>query len=443
MSLVSMVFMIVAITGVANGNLSNFENQNHRAPCYQNRTLTTFPINGISPCPNISANQNRSNSNTVFHPYSDPCQRSTKLQNILFACFLVFVLVIGICGNLLAIFVICSSRNLQKQVAFKFIISLAFADMGVSIFVTTIKVNMYINNGSFCHSLNLCYFTTFVDYIFPMASITHLLIIAIDRFCAITMPFKYASVFSHSKAKVVIACGWLYVFIWAGLGMFPWSANSTKLQVVLAGEGKFCYNSNINYVTTIASVIYFIPMVVSTCLYCVVLWVAMKQASTINKMKPANSHGKLNCKRGRRLKRDLRAARTISVVFAAYIICWLPHFITILIGYWDPDAIRLFSINHKLAYDSVTTIFNNILPTINSCINPFIYFLFGANFRVAFKDVLFKVLKKPRDGIHYPDDHSYYAADDRIGRVNSERMSSVVEYQNGTATSSRNSSVKL
>jgi len=184
-----------------------------------------------------------------------------------------------------------------------------------------------------------------------------------------------------------------------------------------------------------ATVIYFIPIVVSTVMYSCVLCVALKQADSINRMRPSNGGNSVhNKKLGRRLKHDLRAARTISVVFAAYTICWLPHFIIILIGIWDLPTMIKLKFEHPLAYDCISTTFNYILPTINSCINPFIYFLFGANFRLAFKDVLYKLLKKPRNELLYPDEcnNSVYTTNGyEIPRKETDPLNSEVHHTNG------------
>ena len=61
--------------------------------------------------------------------------------------------------------------------------------------------------------------------------------------------------------------------------------------------------------------------------------------------------------------------------------------------------IHLF-IQDPLRYDIVTTIISNVLPPLNSCINPFVYFIFSAHFRVAFKDFLFKLVKSHRHALN-------------------------------------------
>lgn len=387
-------------------------------------------------------NLNHSTTYNITNEMPDPCESSTSLRNIIFSCFLVCVLLVGLCGNTLSIVVILSSRSLQKQVAYKFIISLAVADMGVSFFVTTMELRSRLQNGNFCDSLGVCHYFTLVTFVFPMASITHLLVIAVDRFCAVVTPYRYAVLFTHSNVKFFIACTWIYVLFWAAAGMFSWDPpNHIAPMILSAGQGRFCFYENNMYVTIMSIFIYFLPTVISTCLYCVILWVAMKQANTIGRMRQQQQQIKNNDKcRGtseegntkrdqnanrslstaspavtthkkqrRRLKRDLKAARTIAFVFVAYTVCWMPHFITILITIWNFSAIQRFQTNHRLAYDVIFTAFSNILPTLNSCINPFIYFLFGASFRTAFKDVLRKLLKKPRSGIYYPDDCTSHA----------------------------------
>ncbi|XP_066923599.1 adenosine receptor A2b-like [Clytia hemisphaerica] len=403
----------------------------NQIPITMPTTLQTTPIGTY-----IENTTHSNNTYSNINMGTPPCETEASLQNKIFTGFLVFVLVVGICGNLLAILTILSSRNLQRQVAYKFIISLAVADIGVSFFSTSFRLQNSIYNGNFCNSLNVCYVMTIADFVFPMSSITHLLIIAIDRFCAITMPYKYSIMFTHTKAKLFIAFTWVYVLVWSGLGMFSWdSIDRATLFIVSGQEGRFCSYDNYKFVTTMATVIYFIPIVVSTVMYSCVLCVALKQADSINRMRPSNGGNSVhNKKLGRRLKHDLRAARTISVVFAAYTICWLPHFIIILIGIWDLPTMIKLKFEHPLAYDCISTTFNYILPTINSCINPFIYFLFGANFRLAFKDVLYKLLKKPRNELLYPDEcnNSVYTTNGyEIPRKETDPLNSEVHHTNG------------
>lgn len=63
-----------------------------------------------------------------------------------------------IAGNMITIAVFVMSRQFRRRCSNLFLVSLALADLGVSVFVTTVKVDLYYHNNSFCHNLHLCVF---------------------------------------------------------------------------------------------------------------------------------------------------------------------------------------------------------------------------------------------------------------------------------------------
>lgn len=347
---------------------------------------------------NSSELHQKSNPNVTL---SEPCNQTTSLRHILLAIFSVSVLLIGICGNLMSILVIQTSRHLRSQIAYLFVTSLAVADLGVSFFITTVKVDMYWKNGSFCHGFGLCVFMHITDNLFPMLSISHLLIIGIDRWYAIASPFTYVSNMTSSRARYVIGAVWCYAFVWTLLGIFTWDTPSLlAYEIRVEGRERYCFSDNKYYHTIILSIIYILPMSATTGLYVIVLFIAMKQAAAISKFNVSKK--KI---RRRRLNSEAKAAKTVAAVFFAYIICWVPHIVIVIMNYWTPDVIMSFHQRSTSTYDIVTTIIHNILPPINSCINPFIYFIFGAQFRVAFKDLYCKLLNKPRHSFMYGNDN--------------------------------------
>ena len=339
--------------------------------------------------------------NKTFN-FTDPCKTKTEVKNYIFAFYCVFVITVGILGNIIAIAIILLSRHLRSQIAYHFLISLATADIGVSVFVTTLKVQMYLQNNSFCLGKHLCKLLTYADILFPSASILHLMVIGFDRCIAINSPFLYTSHFSKAKAKIVILCTWLYVILWSSLGMFPWDSQAKPIHILRLGRGIFCTNANKYYFTTLSIVIYMLPMIITIILYLLILDTAKKQSKKIKKLYlsdfDSNGKKKPHCL----WKKDMKATKTVFIVFAAFTICFLPHFTIIILQYWTKIMTSFF---HKspLAYDVVTTIFNTVLPVLNSCINPFIYFIFGCQFRIALKNLMYKVLDKPRNGILFPD----------------------------------------
>ena len=334
--------------------------------------------------------------------FTDPCKTKTEMKNYVFALYCVFVITVGVLGNFIAIAIILLSRHLRSQTAYHFLISLATADIGVSVFVTTLKVQMYLQNNSFCLGEHLCKLLTYADILFPSASILHLMVIGFDRCIAINSPFLYTSHFSKAKAKIVIMCTWLYVILWSSLGMFPWDSQTKPIHILRLGRGIFCINANKYYFTTLSIAIYMIPMIITIILYLLILDTAKKQNRKIKKLylSDFDSNGK---KKPQCLwKKDMKATKTVFIVFAAFTVCFLPHFTIIILQYWTKAMTSFFN-SSSLAYDVVTTIFNTVLPVLNSCINPFIYFIFGSQFRIALKNLIYKVLGKPRNGILFPD----------------------------------------
>lgn len=367
-----------------------------------NKTLLNVLSSNQTEAKVLSINGSTRNMSTMLTTL--PCNQDANIQNKLFASFYVMVLVVGMVGNSFAICIILFSRRLRSLVTYQFLVSLAVADMGFSMFVVTFSIDKSLRNGNFCHSLEVCYMSIMCDYMFGMSSVTHLLIVAIDRFIAINFPFSYASYFTPKKVLFYIASIWLYVIIWAALGLVPWRPeNRTKLtgntyMVV-------CSQYNREYVTSFAIMIYFVPMVVTTMLHFIIVRVAMQQASAIRKQtaflqQPATTTAAddKSRKRDRKLGRDLRAAKTVAVVFVAYFVCWVPNFIIALMAYWNKEAFIEFYKNHRTAYIFVSIVFHKILPPLNSCLNPCIYFLFSQNFRSAFKEMTRKCLHKYRGG---------------------------------------------
>ena len=130
-----------------------------------------------------------------------PCDQNISLKHLFLAVFSTLVLIIGVTGNLLTIIVIFTSRQLRKHNTYLLLASLGVADLGVSLFVTTGKVDMYLRNGSFCHDKYMCVFFLLTDSIFPIASITNIFVIAVDRWYAINHPYDYIAVFTPRRAR--------------------------------------------------------------------------------------------------------------------------------------------------------------------------------------------------------------------------------------------------
>ena len=95
--------------------------------------------------------------------------------------------------------------------------------------------------------------------------------------------------------------------------------------------------------------------------------------------KPPSSFQDLNKrKETMEAKRERKAARTLTIITSAFVICWLPFFMMALL-------LPLFDIYIS---DVISSIFL-WLGYFNSTINPIIYTIFSPEFRSAFQRILF------------------------------------------------------
>ena len=181
--------------------------------------------------------------------------------------------------------------------------------------------------------------------------------------------------------------------VWArGLGQFSQSITGSihlySITWYIFSSNHDSYNRN--YMTTLVVVIYFLPMCILMKLSSFVINLARK--------KSLEKHRAIRTSKERKpsvyssIGFGYKAMKTVGAVSIAYIICWLPHFIIVVIQYWGIGLLVDFASYSHTAYETVTTIFHNILPTLNSCINPFIYCVFSQQFRYSIRLVLFTTI---------------------------------------------------
>ena len=272
--------------------------------------------------------------------------------------FLVVIIIFAVFGNTLVCLACVMSKRLQSFTS-AFIISLAVTDILVG--AVSMPVWLSVNLTGKPDAVNfpefykawLCF-----DIVCGTASIMNLVFISIDRFLAVNHPLRYPIIVTRNRITLGIAFIWIYSIIIAAINPIKWK--DYPLFVSLAS--------------------FFVPLLIMVVAYSRIFHVALTHARSIRRVHSDQSitHRRVT----ENFNRDVKAARTLSIVIGAFVACWCPFFVVTLVFTYCKSSCRVSS-------DVLVMI--KWLHYGNSALNPLIYSCLNRNFRAAFKDVLRKI----------------------------------------------------
>ncbi|CAL8262689.1 unnamed protein product [Lota lota] len=329
----------------------------------------------------VELRTNSSNGTAMEGGYSEA-------QMVLLGIFM-SLLVLGIVfGNILVITAIARFQRLQN-VTNCFITSLACADLIMGLIVVPFGACYIIFNtwhfGSFW-----CEFWTATDVLCVTASIETLCVIALDRYLAITSPFRYQSMLTKCKARIVVLLVWVIAALisYLPIHMKWWVDNSEAAKDCMNKSSCCDFNTNAGYAIISSIVSFYIPLFIMVFVYSRVFQEAKRQLRKIDKsvgrfqnMRNSDA-GSLEINVGRGSKktkfclRDHKALKTLGIIMGIFTLSWLPFFLLNVVGaIWKVDNIdHTFRVLNWIGY-------------ANSAFNPLIYCR-SPEFRYAFKEIL-------------------------------------------------------
>uniref|UniRef100_A0A4W5LHF0 Dopamine D1 receptor n=1 Tax=Hucho hucho TaxID=62062 RepID=A0A4W5LHF0_9TELE len=332
------------------------------------------------------------NNTTVITDSDGGVLLDDSSTRVLTGCFLSLLILSTLLGNIL---VCAACRHLRSKVTNFFVISLAVSDLLVAVLVMPWKAVTEVLGfwpfGSFCDT-----WVAF-DIMCSTASILNLCVISVDRYWAISSPFRYERKMTPKVAFVMISVAWTLSVL---ISFIPVQLNWHKAP----RDWDNCHFSlNRTYAISTSLVSFYIPVIIMVATYTQIYRITHRQIRCIATLERAaeSAKNRQNSMGGggggssisesessfkMTFKRETKVLKTLTLIVGVFVCCWLPFFIlNCMVPFCEPsprDAAASFTCISPTMFDVFVW-----LGWANSSINPVIY-AFNPDFRKVFSILL-------------------------------------------------------
>ncbi|XP_069170931.1 probable G-protein coupled receptor No18 isoform X1 [Procambarus clarkii] len=290
--------------------------------------------------------------------------------------------------------VIFFRRPALRSISNRFIVSLTVCNLLASwLLLPLVVADTFL---PVWESVSLCRAMDAVSELVASASVFATLLIAVDRFCAITDPLHYHMLVTRLKSVAMIAVGWLAATLIAVAAAFgdlsgrAWNVcGAATPKVMPKTEGPWTYRSCFVLANMVVSFV--VPMVLLTWIYVRIYHAAHQNSertrrnslcgSSLDAVAPSRAPSRTPSTRSTSSqivtnlryrisnaslflhKEESRAAKISVVVIVLFFACWLPYYAaallhTTLFQVWMPGVVQ-----------SVVM----VLALTNSVVSPYVY----------------------------------------------------------------------
>ncbi|XP_056453170.1 relaxin-3 receptor 1-like [Gadus chalcogrammus] len=324
---------------------------------------------------------------------------------VLIALVYLVVCVLGLVGNLLAMFLLRSRRSHHSSIDC-LVISLALTDLQFVLTLPFWAVDTVLD-FRWPFGWIMCKVVSSVTTLNMYASVFFLTAMSVTRYHYLVNSLKMGS-----PGRAASRARWASLAIWVVslVATLPHALYSTTVQV--SAEDELCLvrfsNSDPGhwdpqvllglYQTQKVLLGFVVPLVVISVCYLLLLRFVLSRRAVVGGEGPVGATKRTDQERGRRLRQS-KVTRSVTIVVLSFFLCWLPNQALTLWGVLIKFDLVPFS---KAFYNAQAYAFplTVCLAHTNSCLNPVLYCLSRQEYRTGLRELLVRTSRSLRSVCH-------------------------------------------
>lgn len=298
----------------------------------------------------------------------------------------IIITIVTILGNLLVCYAILANRMLRRTPTNIFIFSLALSDLLTAVMAITFDIDILLKGGIWTHGEHMCRAWSTIYLIGVPTSILTLLAVSIDRYKTLSDPlgkFRETRFMTRKRAFIIVVCVWVYCVMFALVPVFGWREWDTWVH---AGV---CYFVLTFEFSVLSSFLNFIVPLLATCaVYIKIYLIARNRHDMFHESSSHSVSQAENERRHKNYRKNVRAAKTISLIIGAFFFCWVPYCVLSIV----------LNLRHDLIATTPTEITFILLMCgyLNCALNPFLYSLLNKRFKTTYTKICRNLRSKVR-----------------------------------------------